>query len=81
MEHAQTPLTQERSACAARGPAARTRPWLIGAALLVLALALYIGWDWLAALGMTTILIALAPCIAMCALGLCMRPKKREGNQ
>lgn len=30
-------------------------------------------WGWLTAIGVAPILISLAPCAAMCALGLCMR--------
>jgi len=45
--------------------------------LTVLALAgvgagLYFNWGWLAAAGIAPLLLALAPCAAMCALGLCM---------
>ncbi|MEX2241213.1 MAG: hypothetical protein WD775_11040 [Burkholderiales bacterium] len=45
--------------------------------LIVLSLAgagigLYLGWGWLAAVGIAPVLLALAPCAAMCALGLCM---------
>jgi hypothetical protein len=29
-------------------------------------------WSWLVAAGVAPILLALAPCAAMCALGLCM---------
>jgi len=43
---------------------------LIG--LAVLAVALYWRQSWLAALGVAPFLIALLPCMAMCALGLCM---------
>ncbi len=31
------------------------------------------GWSWLTAVGVAPILLALAPCAAMCALGLCMQ--------
>ena len=31
------------------------------------------GWDWLVAAGIAPILISLAPCLVMCALGLCMK--------
>ena len=34
---------------------------------------LYFSWGWLAAVGVAPVLLALAPCAAMCALGLCMR--------
>jgi hypothetical protein len=30
-------------------------------------------WSWLVAAGVAPILLALAPCAAMCALGLCMK--------
>jgi hypothetical protein len=69
---------QEGSCCAAQSAPARSRRWwLIGGAALALPLALYAGWDWLAATGLATVLIALGPCLAMCALGLCMRGKSK----
>lgn len=45
--------------------------------LMVLAVAavgtgLFLSWGWLAAVGVAPLLLALAPCAAMCALGLCM---------
>ena len=45
---------------------------LITAAGLLAALGIYLGWGWLVAAGIAPILIAFAPCAAMCALGLCM---------
>lgn len=44
--------------------------------LIVLALggagaAMYFGWGWLAAAGVTTMIIGLLPCAVMCGLGLC----------
>ena len=51
--------------------ARQAAPWLIGAAVLAVPVVLYAGWDWLAASGMGAILLAIAPCAAMCALGLC----------
>lgn len=35
-------------------------------------------WSWLVALGIAPLLLALAPCAAMCALGLCM--KENDGK-
>lgn len=32
-----------------------------------------LNWGWLTAMGVAPILLSLAPCAAMCALGLCMR--------
>ena len=64
---------QESSCCTARtGRFRGRRAWLIAGALTV-PLALYAGWDWLAATGLATILVAAAPCLVMCALGVCMR--------
>ena len=56
------------------------RWWWIGALAFASALALYAGWGWLAATGLSAIVVALAPCLAMCALGLCMRGGKAKGE-
>ncbi len=46
--------------------------------LIILAIAITAGgmamnWGWLVAVGIAPILIAVLPCAAMCALGLCMK--------
>jgi hypothetical protein len=41
-------------------------------AVVVVGAGLALNWSWLAAAGIAPILLALAPCAAMCALGLCM---------
>jgi len=33
---------------------------------------LALGWDWLAAVGIAPLIVSAAPCLVMCALGLCM---------
>ena len=48
------------------------RGLMLLAAIMVSA-ALYLNWGWLAAVGAAPILLAIAPCAAMCALGLCMK--------
>ena len=48
------------------------RNLLIGVALAGGAGALVLGWDWLVAAGAASIIVAVAPCLVMCALGLCM---------
>lgn len=53
------------------------RGWLVFAVVL-LSVAAFFSWGWLAALGVAPVLLALAPCAAMCALGLCMN--KMAGN-
>ena len=42
---------------------------LLGAVLVVGGL--YTGWGWLTAVGLAPIILSLAPCAAMCAVGLC----------
>ncbi len=32
-----------------------------------------LNWEWLTSVGAAPLLLSLAPCAAMCALGLCMR--------
>ena len=41
-----------------------------GTAIIVAGLAL--GWNWLTAVGLAPLILSLAPCLIMCALGLCM---------
>jgi hypothetical protein len=73
----QQPVEQGDACCATQAEQPRLRPWLIGGALLAAALALYAGWHWLVAVGLATTVLALAPCLAMCALGLCMGRGKK----
>ena len=71
----------EATSVSPSGPAPRTLiAWLgryrlvVGAvALGVIAVAMVLRWNWLVAIGLAPILLSLAPCAAMCALGLCMR--------
>lgn len=56
----------------------RVRSWLrsprglllVGIAVIAAGLAL--GWNWVVAIGLAPIILAVAPCALMCALGLCM---------
>lgn len=45
---------------------------LIGMAAMAVALGLAFNWRWLTAIGVAPILVSTLPCVAMCALGLCM---------
>jgi hypothetical protein len=47
------------------------RAWLAIAALAGLG-GLVLNWSWLVAVGVAPLLLAILPCAAMCALGLCM---------
>jgi hypothetical protein len=53
--------------------------WLLGGvALALLAAGFAWQWSWLIAIGVAPLLISAAPCLVMCALGLCMH---RMGNR
>ena len=55
----------------------RHRLLLGGVAVILLAGGFAWQWSWLVAIGVAPLLISTAPCLAMCALGLCMH---RMGN-
>ncbi len=50
----------------------RSRRGLFVLAGLAIAVGLALNWSWLAAAGIAPTLISVLPCLAMCALGLCM---------
>lgn len=49
------------------------RRGLILLTVIALGAGLVLNWSWLVAVGLAPLLLALAPCAAMCALGLCMK--------
>lgn len=56
------------------------RAWLgIGAVTLIAGAAF--NWGWLVAVGAAPLLLAFAPCAAMCALGMCMKSGAGACNQ
>jgi hypothetical protein len=55
------------------------RRGLILLAVTALGAALVLNWGWLVAVGLAPLLLALAPCAAMCAIGLCAN-KMMGGN-
>ena len=69
---ANTIAAQGCCAPAAKNGWLKPRNLLIGVALVGGAGAMVLGWDWLVAAGVASIIIAAAPCLVMCALGLCM---------
>ena len=45
--------------------------------ILVLTIGAALNWSWLVAAGIAPILLSLAPCALMCAVGLCSMKKSR----
>lgn len=56
------------------------RAWLALAALAGLG-GLVLNWNWLVVIGAAPLLLALAPCAVMCALGLCMMGRSSSSGQ
>ena|SRR5215472_15652141 len=50
----------------------RKRIVIASAALALISGLLAWQWSWLAAIGVAPLLVSAAPCVAMCALGLCV---------
>jgi hypothetical protein len=40
--------------------------------MLVLGSGLVLNWSWLVAIGLAPIILGVLPCVAMCALGMCV---------
>lgn len=55
-----------------RLPGMSRRGWML-IALAIIGTGMALSWGWLTAIGAAPLLLGLAPCAAMCALGLCMR--------
>lgn len=51
----------------------RGRRGLVVLGVLALGLGAAFNWSWLVAAGAVPLLLSLLPCLAMCALGLCMK--------
>lgn len=58
-----------------------TRFGLLAIATLALGFGAYSNWGWLVAAGIAPILLALAPCAVMCAMGMCMGGKSKNPTE
>jgi hypothetical protein len=67
-------------ACAAgsRSMLGSARFWLVLAVVVLVAGAAF-NWSWLAAAGIAPVLLAVLPCVAMCALGWCAHKHVKNG--
>jgi hypothetical protein len=83
MNEANTNTRPEVETTLAQDVRALLKHWLRGwRGLTVLGLAgvavgLWLGWSSLVAAGLAPLLLGVLPCIAMCALGLCMRHSEK----
>ncbi len=58
----------------------RNRLVLASAGIAVSGGGLALGWDWLSAVGIAPLIVATAPCLIMCALGMCMMGKGKQAG-
>ena len=58
----------------------RDRRVLAGAGLVVGGSGVVLGWDWLTAIGVAPQIVSAAPCLLMCAFGLCMIGRGHQPN-
>lgn len=72
-----TPITQ-RVGTIIRHSLTSRRGLIAGLAIVAAGLAL--GWNWLTAIGVAPIILSLAPCAAMCAVGACAMMKGRSAG-
>src|SRR6516225_11289378 len=64
-----------REACCDRD---RQPPGFAVAGLGVTGGGLVLGWGWLSTVGIAPLIVSAAPCLIMCALGLCMKGRGRQ---
>jgi hypothetical protein len=58
----------------------RDRRVLAGAGLVIGGSGLALGWGWLTAIGVAPLIASAAPCLVMCAVGVCMMGRSHKVN-
>ena len=87
MDSSNVPMKMPEAAAAAvtQGWLITLRYWLgnrwllIAVAAAVIVAGATLSWGWLVAAGIAPLLFTALPCVAMCALGLCMNMGKKGG--
>ena len=74
----ETTLTQDIGAFARHW--LRDRRVQIALAIAVVGVGAALNWGWLVAIGAAPLLLSLAPCAVMCALGVCMMGRGGQGS-
>ncbi len=54
--------------------------WMLTAGLLA-SVAMFMNWGFLVSIGAASLILALAPCLVMCGLGLCMNKSGCKKNE
>jgi hypothetical protein len=75
-----SPPTSAQSAFAALRTWSGRRLVLLSIAGVAIVVGLGLNWSWLVAAGVAPLLLSALPCVAMCALGLCMMQMTRKGT-
>lgn len=78
---APAPLSRADDVIKAAGRKLASRRGLLVLGALIILLGVALNWSWLAALGIAPLLLSLLPCVAMCALGLCMHKMSGRSDQ
>jgi hypothetical protein len=77
-------ITKPAADSLANDQAGALRSWigdrrvLVVAGLAIAGTGVALGWNWLAAVGTAPLIVSAAPCLAMCALGLCMMGRGQQ---
>ena len=74
-----TSQSTAQGAGSARPAVSRRLLWGI-AGIAAITTAVAFGWEWLTAIGLASVLVSVLPCVAMCALGLCMNRRAAAGS-
>lgn len=72
-EPMQADLSIRRLYASAVGPWMTRRRAILIFSVITIAGGLYFNWAWLVAAGIAPVLVAVSPCLLMCALGVCDR--------
>lgn len=71
---------QANTQFATAGRAFPSRRMLWGIAFVAVLGSAALGWKWLVATGVASLLLSVLPCLAMCALGMCMNRRPGGGS-
>lgn len=74
------PADEARPFLRALKTAASHPAYLVALAALIIGAGLYLNWATVVALGFAPLVLTLAPCALMCALGICAKGGRNQGN-